>query len=144
MSDDEPYNERLRRLRTERGLSRGQLHRLTREVGIDMLIALERDPESGRARYPSAATLEDVAQALDVPAEDFPEYRLARAREELDERVVGIGRALVTLSALEDALRERADRGLADAAAQPRRSRRRRRATGTEGRNPPGAGGHGI
>lgn len=105
MSDDEPYHERLRRLRSERGLSRGQLYKLTRNVGIDTLIALEREPGSGRSRYPSAATLEDVAQALGVDPSEFPEYRLAKARGELDERVHGLGGALTTLGQITDALR---------------------------------------
>ena len=135
----EPYYARLRRLRRERGLSRSNLLRLTGHIGIDTLIALEQTPEpdrpqgSGKSRYPSAETLEDIAQALGVEPEEFPEYRLAKAREELDDRIVGLDRALATLSALQAAQRQRADQGLAAAAAPPSRSRRRQRATGTAG-----------
>jgi transcriptional regulator with XRE-family HTH domain len=107
----EPYYRRLRRLRLERGLSQPALFRLVDGVSFDTMRALERDPERGgsgarsRHRRPSADTLERVARGLDVPPEEFPEYRLERARDLLDERVVGLDRALAALESVERALR---------------------------------------
>lgn len=103
----EPYWQRLRRLRTERGLSQPQLYRLTQDVSLEMVRALERDPAKAtasprsRSRYPSAATLARICQALGVPPEEFPEYRLAAARDRLDDRVVGLDRAIASLEGIE-------------------------------------------
>jgi transcriptional regulator with XRE-family HTH domain len=98
----EPYHQRLRRLRHAAGLSQPELFRATAGVSLDTIRALERDPGvrsaagRGRARYPSAATLEALSAALGVEPDEFPEYRLARARALLDERVVGLDGALAT------------------------------------------------
>jgi transcriptional regulator with XRE-family HTH domain len=106
----EPYWQRLRRLRHARDLSQPQLYRLVEGVSLDMIRALERDPEQAtrstrsRSRYPSAATLERIARALDVPPEEFPEYRLAQARDRLDDRLVGLDRALAALGPIEQQL----------------------------------------
>jgi transcriptional regulator with XRE-family HTH domain len=103
----EPYHVRLPRLRREAGLSQTTLFREVRGVSLDTIRALERDPTvrsprgRGRARYPSAATLAALAPPLGVEPEEFPEYRLARARELLDERAVGLERALATLERIE-------------------------------------------
>lgn len=90
-----PYWRRLRALRTERGLSQAELFRRAEGVGFDTIRALEQDPDAAgagqkrsRARYPSAATLEAVSRALDVDPSEFPEYRLAKTRELLDERAL--------------------------------------------------------
>lgn len=107
----EPYHQRLRRLRRERGLSQPALFREARGVSLDTIRALERDPAAtssaagrGRARYPSAATLASLAEALRVEPDEFPEYRLAVARDRLDERIVGLDRALATLERVKPAL----------------------------------------
>jgi transcriptional regulator with XRE-family HTH domain len=107
----EPYHERLRRLRREAGLSQPALFRVVEGVSLDTIRALERDPAvrpatgRGRARYPSAATLAALATALGVAPEEFPEYRLAKARERLDERAVGLDAALATLDRVQDGLK---------------------------------------
>lgn len=99
----EPYWERLRRLRTKAGLSQPQLYRLVEGVGFDTIRAAERpyvDQRDGRrsaARYPSADMLEKLSEALGVHPSEFPEYRLAKARQMLDERAVGLEQALATL-----------------------------------------------
>jgi transcriptional regulator with XRE-family HTH domain len=103
----EPYWQRIRRLRQARGLSQPQLYRLVDDVSMDMIRALERDPEKpttavrSPSRYPSAATLANLARALEVPPEEFPEYRLALARDRLDDRIVGLEQAMATLAAVE-------------------------------------------
>jgi transcriptional regulator with XRE-family HTH domain len=99
----EPYWVRIRRLRKAAGLSQPALYHRTEGVGFDTLRALERpyqDQRNGvqsRSRYPSADTLERVAEALEIDPSEFPEYRLARARERLDERHVGMNAALAAL-----------------------------------------------
>lgn len=111
MSADELYHERVRRLRLERGLSIDRLGKRTKVSG-ETLKALERPPDSNRSRYPSTETLEDVAQALGVDPSEFPEYRLAKARELLDERAnpEGLAGALAVLDQITDALRAAATR----------------------------------
>lgn len=90
-----PYWVRLRALREERGVSQAELFRRTRGVGFDTIRALEQDParpaaegRRSRARYPSPETLEAISEGLGVDPSVFPEYRLAKLRELLDERVL--------------------------------------------------------
>lgn len=90
-----PYWERLRALREEKGLSQAELFRRTEGVGFDTIRALEQDPtraagsgKRSRARYPSPETLESLSNALGVDPSVFPEYRLAKTRELLDERLI--------------------------------------------------------
>jgi transcriptional regulator with XRE-family HTH domain len=103
----EPYWQRLKRMREHAGLSRADVFRRTQGIGWDTLRALERPYEdqregkSSRSRYPSPETLRDVAQALGVDPGVFPEYRLARARQLLDERVQGLEAALRALEAFD-------------------------------------------
>ena len=110
MVPEEPYWVRLRRLRNARDLSQPQLYRLVDGVSLDMIRALERDPAKEttsprpRSRYPSAATLERLCRALEVPPEEFPEYRLAQARDRLDDRIVGLDRAVAALERIEQQL----------------------------------------
>lgn len=114
VTDADPYWKRIPALRHARGLSQAELFRRTKGVGFDTIRALEQDPsrdrEDGkrsRARYPSASTIEALAGALEVDPSEFPEYRLARARALLDERVRedGLEGALATLTQITDALR---------------------------------------
>jgi transcriptional regulator with XRE-family HTH domain len=106
----EPYWVRLRRLRNARGLSQPRLYRLTDDVSLDTIRALERDPEQptrsprSRSRYPSAAMIERLCRALEVPPEEFPEYRLARARDRLDDRFAGLDQAVAALERIEQEL----------------------------------------
>lgn len=58
----------------------------------------------GSTKRPSAAMLEALAAALKVEPAVFVEYRLARAREKLDEEVLGLAAAERNLSRIETAL----------------------------------------
>lgn len=111
----QPYWRRIRQLRENAGLSQPQLYRHVEGLSLDMLRSLERDPDRptpqgqrSRARYPSPETLEKVAAGLGVEPAIFPEYRLAKAREELDERVVGLDQANERLSRIVAALQQTA------------------------------------
>lgn len=125
----EPYWELLPRLRAAHGLSQAELFRRAVGVGFDTIRALEQDPTKepvngrrSRARYPSPATLEALAAALNEEPTVFVEYRLARARGELDERIVGLDQAMENLDRIVTALRQRAvKRGATEVAQQARR-----------------------
>lgn len=103
-----PYPARLRWLRERAGLTQAQLYKRA-AVGVEhsTIVSLEL----GR-RYPSAKTLRLLAEALDgvggykVTPDEFPEYRLAVARGDLDERVVGLPGALENLERVVSALRQ--------------------------------------
>jgi len=55
---------------------------------------------------PSVARMEMLAELLGLDPGEFIEYRLARAREQLDERAVGLEQAARNLRMIGDALRE--------------------------------------
>lgn len=55
----------------------------------------------GTAERTSAAAIEIVAQALTIDPSEIAEYRLAKAREQLDPAQVGLDRALEALEAFE-------------------------------------------
>lgn len=122
-SDVEPYYERLKRLRQARGWTQLQLRdRVKPALEYDQVRALELkpgDPARGgrrpRWRYPSAEALEVLAGALGVDPSEFPEYRLAKARQLLDEREHGLVDALATLTQITDALRIAAVRSATEA-----------------------------
>jgi transcriptional regulator with XRE-family HTH domain len=97
----EPYWVRIRRLRLAAGLSQPALFRRAPEgLSYGMIRSLERPYASERggnlsaSRYPTTGTLERISEALGVDPSIFPEYRLAKARERLDERKVGVDAAL--------------------------------------------------
>lgn len=50
--------------------------------------------------------METLAELLGLDPGEFIEYRLARAREQLDERAVGLEQAARNLRMISDALRE--------------------------------------
>ena len=122
-SDVEPYYERLKRLRQARGWTQLQLRdRVKPALEYDQVRALELKPAGparggrrARWRYPSAEALEVLSDALGVDPSEFPEYRLAKARELLDERVNGLDGALETLTQITDALRIAAVRSATEA-----------------------------
>lgn len=100
-----PFRELLPLLRAQRGWSREALsHRAFQAdeegTSVAQITAIERG-----ARYPSAKTIAALAAALEIPPETFAEYRLAKAREQLDERVVGLEQAVENLSRLPEDLR---------------------------------------
>lgn len=74
-------------------------------------------------RIVTPTLIEAVAQVLDVPPEEFAEYRLALARRQLDEREVGLADALENLQRVEAAMQTRprtASRASAPEEANPR------------------------
>lgn len=125
----EPYWERFKRLKAEKRLSWSDLVRASEKASLSTLRAFALAPaktadgKRSRDRYPSADTIADVARALNVPPEEFPEYRLAKAREALDERIAGLEEALENLEAREPTRLE-----LDDASLEQFRSRAKARA----------------
>lgn len=77
--------------------------------------------------------IQTLAAALDVAPEEFPEYRLALARRELDEREVGLDQAVAMLTQIEAALR-RPRRGAGREAGPAQASPGPSRASRTAGR----------
>jgi transcriptional regulator with XRE-family HTH domain len=107
MVSPEPFGARLRRLRESLDMSRSQLSRAT--VGVDpagkgLPEITIKQLERGARLQPRVHTIELLAAALDVPPAEFLEYRLAKAREALDEQQVGLAAALRTLAEIEDRL----------------------------------------
>lgn len=89
----------LSELRSERGWSRERLsHRSFLLGGHGTSVAHISAIERGERRA-SARTILSLATALGVPAESFPEFRLAMARQSLDEREVGLDEAMRRLEA---------------------------------------------
>ena len=130
---EEPYWLRLRRMRLDAGLSQEALFKRSDGISYETLRALERDPSQpvpsgsrSRARYPSPEMLERAAEALGVDPSVFAEYRLAKAREELDERVAGLDKAVDNL-----------DRVVSALVAQSVRRRPRANADGQQGQHRP-------
>lgn len=101
----EPYYERFLRIKEEQGLSWTQLVRNSESVSLSTLRAFAMPPNTGdsrRWRYPSAETIADVAQALGISPEEFPEYQLAQFRARFDERAVGLDEALRLMQEFEE------------------------------------------
>lgn len=87
----EPLGVSLPALMQTRGVTYRALAAQTRELdpaGSGVSTGHLANLVSGRNR-PTMTVLELIAAALDVPAEYFPEYRLAVLRRQLDERAVG-------------------------------------------------------
>ena len=103
---DAPYAERIRALRAERGWSTNDLAKRLEHSTIWAIHAWERGDVR---RRPGVDSFEDLAQAFGVPADVFPEYRLARARDLLDERQVGLSSALRILGQIEATLAQEDD-----------------------------------
>jgi transcriptional regulator with XRE-family HTH domain len=106
----QPFGVRLRRLREESGLSRSQLSRKTATVneGVGLPEITIKVLETDLKRQPELNTIEILAQALAIPPETFPQYKLAVIRRQLDEREpphgVGLEQALTMLAEIEEAL----------------------------------------
>ncbi len=100
----EPFPDRLKRLAHERGESIERVGLAAYDPNIEgTSLANLRKVIRGQ-RPLNAALIERVAAALGVPATEFPEYRLALARDSLDERVVGLEAALDQLTLIDSAL----------------------------------------
>lgn len=120
MVEAEPYWEKLRRLRESAELAQHEVP----GVSLGTIRALEKPYESQRdgvqtsARYPSPAMLERLARGLGVPPDTFDEYRLAKARVLLDERVAGLDLAVARLDQITAALQLQAAQRSATTATQ--------------------------
>lgn len=95
-----------------RGISQPELYRRAEGVSFETIRSALAAPDPAKAsdkqkhRYPSADKLGAILVALDVDPATFPEYRLALARRELDEREVGLDQALKMLETIEAAMRQ--------------------------------------
>lgn len=129
-----PFPERLRRLAETRGLSveRVLLEAWNRDVKGTNPNTLKKVMRGERPLQ--LVQLEAVAAVLGVPADEFPEYRLALARRLYDERQVGLEQALANLSRLDEALELAASLAVADAAAPASRRSQRDEPGGDESR----------
>lgn len=87
-------------------------------------------------RAPTPVLMEAIARVLGVDPDVFAEYRLAVARQQLDERVVGLDQALANLERLvppsTPSVRRRAAKAAQRLDDTPPTSRRTRRAAGGE------------
>jgi transcriptional regulator with XRE-family HTH domain len=92
--DDIPFIDEIDNQLAGRHLSRSRLatNAATDQVPHSTIMATL----NGR-RYPTISVMDAVAQALDIDPHTWPEYRLAIARHELDERAVGLESALSAL-----------------------------------------------
>jgi transcriptional regulator with XRE-family HTH domain len=102
---DRPASEALAALMEELALSNRRLAAATRKVdgrgmGHASIGNIRRGDDA-----PSIAALELLADAMGVDPDYFAEVRLARARDQLDPRVVGLKQALAALDRLDGALR---------------------------------------
>jgi transcriptional regulator with XRE-family HTH domain len=132
----EPLTDRMRRLRSEQGLSRSQLSRATVAYdGKGLAEATVKAVESGINR-PGPTTIAAIAHALGADPRAWPEYRLALARQQLDEREVGLDQALATLMRFEEAL-SAPDQNAGHAAPPALSSHRRAAASARGSQTPP-------
>jgi hypothetical protein len=95
------------------------------------------------AQHPTVLVMERVAVALGSHPHHFIEYRLAKARERIDERVVGLDEAWQTLSQIEEALRAAPQSRAATRAARTASSQRPSEGTQPGDRRLREAGGRG-
>lgn len=100
----EPFADRVKRLAAGRSLSVSKLGYLAYDPDVK-----GTNPDTFKSvmagrRSVNTALIEAVSSVLQIPPEEFPEYRLAVARRQLDEREVGLEQALETLSEIEDLL----------------------------------------
>lgn len=92
---DEPFSKALQRLLDERGWSLRELHRRTQhEVEWGALSTLHVLLTA--QVHPTTEAIERIASVFRVKPTYFAEYRLAKAREALDENQVGLASALRT------------------------------------------------
>ena len=94
---DEPFPVALQKLLDEREWTQRELSRRTsKELGwgshtaIALLLRGELEP--------TTEAMEAVAKVMRLSPSFFPEYRMAKARDQVDPRVVGFRRALRNLS----------------------------------------------
>lgn len=114
----QPFPDRVKALAADRGLS---VSRVGQRAGARELKGTSPDMfKSAMAghRKVTPVLIEEVARVLEVPPDEFPEYRLAIARRQLDENEVGLDQAIATLEVIEAATRDAA-RAAAPPVTQP-------------------------
>ena len=126
-----PFPERLKQLVAEHGTSISRLYDDVQWTGDGDKPSKAQLDKSMRGALPvRRETMEMLARHLGLdPAETFVEYRLALARDALDERVVGLQAAAEMLEAIEAATQSEAAASAPRAAPQPPASDRRRAAS---------------
>lgn len=102
-----PFPERLKQLVAEHGTSISRLYDDVQWTGPgDKPSKAQLDKSMTGVLPVRRETMEMLADHLGLdPAETFVEYRLALARDALDERVVGLEAAAATLDSIEAATR---------------------------------------
>lgn len=95
----QPFNETLRSIMDMADVSNRELTRRCRERGWGSLATINR-LVLGEVR-PSMNAMESIATALKVKPETFSEYRLGKARRQLDPEQVGLSKALKALNRFE-------------------------------------------
>lgn len=98
----QPFPKALHELLAEQEISQRELIRRTQRHGWGSTGTITNILASDRS--PSARAMEEIARALKIRPEHFPEYRLAKARTCLDPDVVGLEAALNGLPAAKQAL----------------------------------------
>jgi transcriptional regulator with XRE-family HTH domain len=96
MESTKPFPEVLSALLDERDWSHAELARRTRKEfkwGNQVTIS----DYLREVRRPSQRAMENIAAALRIKPETFAEFRLMKARHELDPKHVGLKRALKRL-----------------------------------------------
>jgi transcriptional regulator with XRE-family HTH domain len=100
----EAWFEVADRVRRERGLSQDDLAYEARKHGAPKALNSSWYSKVKRGDRPlTTEFLTGIAGALKIPPETFAEYRLAIARQQLDEQIVGLDGALANLRELEAA-----------------------------------------
>lgn len=137
--DGIPYWQRTRAYMDEQGLTDDEMIRRGLDRSNLYLLKREYDPDRTPRRYPKAWLFEKAAAAFGVEPAVYPEYKLARARELLDERENGLQAAVSCLEAFDAAQQRLADEGMASEAQLPEPTGRPARANGAASGNPGGA-----
>ena len=138
----EDYRVIVTRLRAEKGMSLEDLAfeaRAHAPKGTVSLSLIQKRLAPGSTAQPSPELLAALARSLDVDPAIFPEYRLAKASEELDEKVVGLDQALDHLDRIVTGLRQRVVRQGATATVQRVQRHQEPPATPGEAANQEGA-----
>ena len=90
-----PFHEALQQIMEERDVSQRELSRRTQDAGWGTISTIHH-LFTGELK-PTFEAMEKVAAALRLDPMFFSEYRLAKARRQLDEQIVGLRKALKNL-----------------------------------------------
>lgn len=99
---NKPFPEALEAVLTEQDLSRRELVRRCRKKGWGNVATLHY--LANGEEHPTMRAMDNIAGALQISPSYFAEYRLATARASLDERVVGLSKALSAFDGISQSL----------------------------------------